>query len=327
MDANVHLVIVDNGSDDGTLAVAERIRDTSMPGTVRIVEEAERGYVPPRHTGTIQAELLAREGSWPDVLVLQADADTVYTGEYVRQLQEAANATGPNAFLEGRAEFPVAFQTAHPDLVSLIIELDERVSAWLRVPASGDLVCTDSVCAYRLSDYRAWGGHLREYARGGEEIHAETTRLYMRSLTRGARKVAVPDALAYPSARKIESRPGEEIATAGFPRGTAWREAWRLRHPHDPGIGGGALAAPGRAELTEAVRLRELHLAALFGVLPLHVFRALGRDGAPGCDERLRSAAGRIPQRDAADLFRRPGVFVEDVLALVDDRDSPLWAM
>ena len=48
---NLHLILVDNGSDDDTLAVMEHVKERSPPGSVQIVREMERGYVPARHTG------------------------------------------------------------------------------------------------------------------------------------------------------------------------------------------------------------------------------------------------------------------------------------
>jgi glycosyltransferase involved in cell wall biosynthesis len=319
-DSSLYLVIVDNDSTDSTFDIAEAIRNTSMPNSVYVVREAERGYVPPRHTGVAHAGVMAQAAGWSDVVILQADADTTYDGEYVGKIRESAAEAGENAFLVGTAEFPEEFRSGSPDYVSHSSEVDTRVLTRLGVPESDDLICTDAVCAYRLSDYLTWGGHLREYSREGDEIHAETTRLYMRSLSRGSRKVLVPGALAYPSARKTVRRPGEEFATAGFPREASWRQAWRVRYSDDIGTEGIPLDELSRADLEEIIRTRERHLIALFGVLPLHVFRSLGRDAAPGCDAQVRAVAEALPRRGADDLYRSPGLFIEDVLRWVDER-------
>lgn len=323
-DSSVHLIIVDNGSTDRTLEVAEFIAAHSSPGSVCVAQESERGYVPPRHTGSQRAGQLAEAAGWSDILIVQADADTAYAAGYVESLRAVAAAAGSNALLEGTAEFPAGFGTEFFSYVSLCARMDERVLSRLVVPPSSDLICTDMVCAFRLSDYVAWGGHLREYTRKGDEIHAETTRLYMRSLARGSRKVIVRDALAYPSARKAVQRPWEEFATAGFPREASWREAWRARHPDKAGVEDLPLAGLDEAELEHVTRVRERHLIALFGVLPLHVFRALGRDPTSGYDARLRRITDELPTRDGEALYRSPGVFIEDVLDLVDDPRSPL---
>ncbi|HEX2095150.1 MAG TPA: glycosyltransferase [Longimicrobiaceae bacterium] len=324
-DSDIHLIIVDNGSTDRTLEIAEFIAAHSAPGSVHVVQESERGYVPPRHTGTQRAGDLVEAAGWSDILIVQADADTTYTEGYVQKMRAAAAAARSNALLEGTAEFPAGFGAEFLNYISLCAQVDECVLSRLGVPPSSDLICTDTVCAYRLSDYVAWGGHLREYTRKGDEIHAETTRLYLRSLTLGSHKVIVRDALAYPSARKVVRRPGEEFATAGFPREASWREAWRARHPDRVGLEDLPLAGLHGAELEHATHVRERHLVALFGVLPLHVFRVLGRDPAPGCDARLRTVAAELPARDMESLYRRPGVFIEDVLALVDAPRFPLF--
>lgn len=317
---DVYLVIVDNDSHDRTLAVAEAVREASALGSVRIVRELESGYVPPRRTGVSHAAAVAAKAGWSDTLIIQADADTTYSKGYVRCMRAASKA-GRGAFLEGTAEFPVAFRHQFPDYVALAAEVDARVHAELRVPAASELLCTDSVCAYRLSDYETWGGHLREYAGHGEEILAETTRLYMRSLVEGSRKITVLDALAHPSARKAEQRPGEEFATAGFPRGAEWRTRWRRRYPKGAGAAGVPLARLDPHELDEAIQMRTRHFVALFGLLPIHTFRALGRDAATGCHPLLRAAADALPRRDAQDLKAGPGAFIEDVLAVADDSD------
>jgi glycosyltransferase involved in cell wall biosynthesis len=100
----VHLIIVDNGSTDRTLEIVEFIDAHSMPGSVCVVEESERGFVPPRHTGTQRARYLAEAAGWSDVLIVQTDADTAYTEGYVGRLRAAAAAAGRNALLEGTAE-------------------------------------------------------------------------------------------------------------------------------------------------------------------------------------------------------------------------------
>lgn len=322
--AGVHLIIVDNGSTDRTLAIAESIRSCSLPGSVCVVQESDRGYVPPRCTGTERARQLADVAGWLDVLIVQADADTTYAEGYVGRLRAAAAEAGRHALLEGTAQFPPEFFAEFPTYVSLCAEVDGRVFSRLGMPPSSELICTDAVCAYRLSDYLAWGGHLREYTARDEEIHAETMRLYMRSLARGSRKVTVQDAIAYPSARKVIRCPDEDFATAGFPREASWREKWRTQHPNRAGAEYLLLGEPAGPELEHAIRIRERHLVALFGVLPLHVFRALGHDLASEWDARLQAVAAELPARDAETLFHRPGVFIEDVLGLMDGSKSQL---
>jgi glycosyltransferase involved in cell wall biosynthesis len=317
------LFIVDNGSADETLAAAREIRDTSLPDTVLLATEPERGYVPPRHTGNMLAKGFAEaNGLNPsEVLILQADADTLYGEGYIEEMRRAAAAAGPNMLLEAAAEHPPGFKNSFPDYIRRLAETDERVLSRLKLSDADDLICTDAVCAYRLGDYFVWGGHLREYRDDGEEIHAETTRLRIRSLARQAGKMRVEHAVAHPSERKTLLRPAEEFATAGFPRDAAWRAAWE-RHYLGPQTVWEFGAAHDRA-VAEAIRLRERHLLALFGLLPLHVARAL-ESPLPLADLALREIAASLPARDAGALTHRPGLFITDVLNVVDNAGAVL---
>lgn len=321
------LFIVDNGSTDNTVSVAGEIQDASLPGTVIIGREEERGYVPPRHRGNGFARSFAEAHGIHSgqVLVLQADADTLYGQDYIEQMRLAAQAAGANTLLEARAEFPAGFQNSFPEYVALLAETDNRFFRTINFRAADDLVCTDAVCGYRLSDYLAWGGHIREYRGDGEEIHAETTRLRIRSVAHGAGKVLVEDAVALPSERKTLLHPAEEFATAGFPRESAWRAAWRRKYTGlDTAEAFGT--AHNHPEVVEAVRLRERHLAALFGLLPLHAARALGAPPA-AADPRLLEIVASLPARDANTLLHRPGQLLVDVLDTVDHRGAALDAL
>ena len=94
--------------------------------------------------------------------------------------------------------------------------------------------------------------------------------------------------------------------------------------PLEVDISSVSLIEPGNPHFEEAVRVRERHLLALFGILPLHIFRALGRHPAGLDDSPLRHVAAELPARDREALFRRPGVFIQDVLALVDNSERLL---
>lgn len=321
------LFVIDNGSTDDSIRVAHEIRNASVAGTVFVSGEEERGYVPPRHTGNRLAKSFAVDnGVHPaEILILQADADTVYVDGYIEKMRSAAEAAGPNTLLEGRAEFPPGFQNSFPEYVALLMETDDRFFRTVEFVAADDLVCTDAVCGYRLSDYLAWGGHIREYGEDGEEFHAETTRLRIRSVAHGARKILVEHAVALPSERKTLLRPAEEFATAGFPRESGWRAAWRRQYT-GPDSAEAFGAARDHPEVVEAIRLRERHLAALFGLLPLHAARALGAPSVTA-DPRLLEIAASLPARDANTLLHRPGRLLADVLDVVDHRGGVLDAL
>ncbi len=90
------LFIIDNGSTDGTLEVAREIQHRSGRNSVFIAQEPERGYVPPRHTGNMIVKSLAEQRGLDlsDVLVLQADADTLYAEGYVDRMSNASASSG-----------------------------------------------------------------------------------------------------------------------------------------------------------------------------------------------------------------------------------------
>ena len=233
------LVLVDNGSTDRTVAVMERIQDRSLAGQVHILHESERGYVPPRHRGVLFARDAARARRVGEerVLIVQADADTAYGPLYVDTHTATAAGLGLGVLLEGLRESPPDFARAHPGFMVLCRRTDAVIAAAFVAPEI-DVIVDDKACAFALADYFAWGGLSREYTSAGEEVYAETSRLYMRGRLRGARRVAVPEAIAYPSRRKLYGDPVGYFATAGFPgkpagiailtKRTTARAAWTL---------------------------------------------------------------------------------------------------
>lgn len=321
------LVIVDNGSTDGSLSIARRIQQQSAPKTVVVAQEAQRGFVPPRVTGGLLAADIAETNHLPgrQTLVLQADADTTYCDGYVTAMRRAAASTGPHTLLEGIAEFSPGVQERLGPYLRLVAETDERVLASIDLPPQKDLICTDAVSAYLLEDYWAWGGHQREYA-GDEEILAETTRLRIRSLPHGGNKQRVQDALAFPSERKAVRLPAEEFATAGFPRGQRWRSAWR-RGYLGPATAEEFGAARDHPEVRRAIHVRKRHLLALFGLLPLHAARALGESSLQYASVGLRNLAASLPSRGFTVVAREPGLLIIDILGVVDHRPHELDAL
>ncbi|QQD71574.1 glycosyltransferase family 2 protein [Acidithiobacillus ferrivorans] len=80
------LVLVDNGSSDGTAKLMLAIQRASPPGHVLITQEHRRGYVAARRAGMAKVIDVAQRDQVPeeDVLILQADADTIYLPDYLR---------------------------------------------------------------------------------------------------------------------------------------------------------------------------------------------------------------------------------------------------
>lgn len=320
------LILVDNNSTDATAALAHSILATSLPGTVIIGYEPEQGYVPPRHRGNLLARELAESRHWPleNVLLLQADADTYYTTGYSTFMRVAALASGPDRLLEASAAHWPAFQAAHPFYTALCDEADNRFVRLFPPKLSDEIVVDDKIAGYRLSDYFRWGGHQREFTADGEEIHAETTRLYIRARAMGALKIAVPQAVVWHSERKILAEPALHMATAGFPREASWNQQWAAAT--DAWELGRLETRHCELNVVPVLRARELHLLGLLSILPLHVSRALGQ----GPDGRLAEFAAFclhwLPRRTVADMRLHPGLFLTDIFALIHEHGDALLA-
>lgn len=264
------LVLVDNGSVDGTRDALTRIGRTSRRDAVVVVDEAERGYVPPRSAGVEAAARVAQaQGILPsELLILQGDADTIYHEGYVRAFRSAAEDRRP-ALFEGLTHPPHRFLEGHPGYQHLADAVDEEMRPFL-VDDALDVMVDDKVCGYSLAGYRVWGGHRREYRSDGREIHAETSRLFLRGKAAGAVHVRVPHAEATPSRRKILRNPIRHFATGGFPRDEAWWRSWSRGYSGPRGLPEFE-REDARKRLVAAVAMRKAHLLALMSALPLMV--------------------------------------------------------
>ena len=310
---NTLLILVDNGSTDRTWDVALAIKAASPAGIVRLAEEPEQGYVPPRASGCVCAYEAAKALGWAEstVLIVQGDADTEYSRGYIDHLRTASISEGEGVIIDARVEWPKDRSTNYRGYTSLCDRIDHSFSQGCS--SHLDLIVDDKACAYRLSDFRAWGGLLREFGRDAAEIHAETTRMFMRGLTFGARRALCPEAIAWHSMRRIESEPVTSFVTAGFPRGKRFNAAWHKCYPESAALDcAGGVPSPALSLLISA---RRAHLWGLFVVLPTHVARALGI-GEHGSTK----ATDGVPPRSAEELRSSPGAFLEDVLLCIDER-------
>ena len=315
---DTHLVIVDNGSTDGTLPVLDRLRRRD-PRHVHVRFEPKRGYVPPRHHGVAAA---ARIGAAAGVaaeqtLILQADSDTEYRVGYVSAMVEAAGDRA-GMMLEGATRRPAAFEADHPKFVEAERLVDAALEH-LEVPDELDVVVDDKVCGYRLSDYIKWGGLFEEQTPSGDSIHAETTRLFIRArLLHGAIKVRVNPAGAIPSRRRLLDETRLQFATIGFPREKSWSAARpNLLEPVDVDVFALAIL---RGDEREAAWLRSAHLVSLFRFLPALVMRTETPEAPLFGAADVAAMLDREPRRTREEVAARPGIAIADAFRLIDQR-------
>ncbi|MBL9080862.1 MAG: glycosyltransferase [Planctomycetales bacterium] len=308
------LVLVDNGSEDRTIEVAESIQQSCPGGCVIITTESERGYVPPRRSGNRLAIATAcdRGIGRDNLLIIQADADTLYEDGYLNEIRLAAERHGPGVMIDAVIEYDKDFIVRRADYVSLCNEVDEQFGLILP-DQSQDVIVDDKACAYWASDYELWGGHQREYTSFGDEIHAESARLYIRGLTYGASRYLCESAIARHSNRRTVADPAFAFATAGFPREMRFRCRWEDVYDGVNDIAEFAKVV-NRPSIQLAIRCRRAHTEGLFIMLTAHVSRALNPKGA----DTWTGSLGSLPMRNVEIARGTPGVLIEDVLTEVD---------
>lgn len=317
-DEDVHLILVDNGSTDGTLALMKAIAASSRPGTVHVVSEPERGFVPPRRRGVVLAAEMADGRRIPAdrLLILQADADTVYWPDYARWMWDRLEGRR-GLLLEGALRRSEDFDAEHAEYRALERLVDEGLECDA-VEDADDVVVDDKACGYLLADYISWGGHFREYDAGGSEIHAETTRLFIGAhLRHGVEKLRVNPAQATASRRRIVEDPALHFATKGFPREAAWIARWRERHPTRRSVDEFA-SNPDDPEVGEACFYRRAHEIALFELLPWLVARASGSGRHGDAGERVEQLLSLLPDFSVNELAASPARAITAVLDLIE---------
>lgn len=307
------LVLVDNGSTDGTSSVMRRVRDASPAGQVLLVQEPRRGYVSARRAGMAAVLERTRLDQVPlaSTLVVQADADTVYLPGYVDALVTACSGQR-GLLLEGCALTSREFNTQFHEFTALCREVDVPMERWFAAETE-QVVIDDKVCAFLLADYCDWGEHQEDLGPDGQPIHAETTRLFMRARAKGrVWRVQVEAAQALPSRRKLLTQAPGYFASSGFPRDAAWMSAWGQ---HDPASA--FLVSPRtRASLDRLIRSRQRHQLALFALLP-----ALFCLGAREVPAAFLALATQL--REAA-AGQSSGWLLGRLLALADEEEGAL---
>lgn len=310
--SEINLVLVDNASTDGTAEVMAQIREASRPSNVFIVSEPTRGYVSARHAGANQVMEVVRQCSLSAeaTLVLQADADTIYLPGYINAMR-ASCSRRPGEMLEGSAITGRLFSEKFREFDTLCRSVDYGIEFFF-AQDDAQVVVDDKVCGYLLSDYLDWGGHKNEFDHSGQEIFAETTRMFMRGKKTGlVRKIKVDAASAIPSRRKLRTQALAYFASAGFPRNAEWVNSWGSLSK----LSSDFLVSPYTCPSLElAIKSRQRHLIAFFSLLP-----EISQKNAVN-DPTIAAIASRL-RAQAAD---NPGQILGTLLELADEQDGVL---
>ena len=314
------LILVDNGSTDGTLDVCRTLQG-ELGELVVIVQESVRGHVPARHRGNLEAARIAAGDGIPpgQAVIIQADADTEYSPGYVDRVRAAyCGAPVVGRFVQAITLPPSDLLDTYPGVFAVMDVVDRSVVARFGLQEY-DFVVDDKACAYGLDDYFTYGGHRREFFDDGTEILAETTRLMIASQALGLKNVEISEATVVHSQRRLFDHAAEHLATAGFPY-TASKAFPGVRPVTLEKLESMALA--GGSEIVESIAaMRAAHLVALMVLLPAQVIRAC--TGELPTDSYVRRILQDIPVRSIDEVAATPGRLLADVLDLAWDTGPP----
>lgn len=264
------LIIVDNGSADRTLQIAQGIQRNSPANSVLLVSEPEKGFVPARMRGANevvkQAKLLGLQLS--RTILLQVDADAQYSPDYVSGFVAEASRLGEGHLFEAESVLPECLTPSEHDLMRLLHETDSKYldSLDLKV-ATADCVVDDKMVGFILSDWVAFGGIVRDWVNGKEMVYCGTSRFWLRLLAKGFTRVLVENSRCAHSVRKMSEGADIFAATGGWPRGSNWKHRWRQRFP-EPLSASDFIAAQGTLVYEATLECRQAHLEAMFRCTP-----------------------------------------------------------
>ncbi len=188
--ADIEVIVVDNGSTDGSRAVAESF-GTPGPKTVRVIDEPRRGAAHARNSGTMSAR-----GEYLAFL----DADDLWApGKLARQIHE----------LEARQDLEMVFTHGENFLSPELTETERREVRF--ATGVGPLILPSAMLARRESFLRA--GPLPDLREG------EFIAWYGRALSQGIRSGVIPEALVrrrvhLTNSTRLQANPGDLLKAA-----------------------------------------------------------------------------------------------------------------
>ena len=272
LSATVHLVLVDNGSDDDTPQMISQIKNENRENRVLVGHEIQRGFVPARRSGVDVVKDFAIKNGICDTncLILQADADADYSPGYIEKFSNLATTLGEGHLFEAES-IPHACMSDHEtELIRRLMKFDAEFIPEEQFGA--DCIVDDKMVGYLLSDWERVGGLQRDWVSGKEFIFCGTSRMWIQMLSHGFNRILVDGATCAHSMRKISEGADIFAATGGWPRGQIWKAKWRSRHPI--AVSPNQLLSPQWESIYEVVlENRKQHLDAMFNFLPALVSR------------------------------------------------------
>lgn len=309
------LILVNNNSSDGSDHIATQLKERFKNQPIYVFSQHVQGIVSTRIAGNRYVREICSEMKIPEplTLIIQADADTIYSPNYINAMRAEADHKGPNTLIEAETRYPETFNFENSDFLKACLKIDQNCEKYFS-NSHNDLIVDDKAVGYRLEDYYKWGGHQVVFNHSGDELLAETTRLFMKAKTIGATRVKTTSAFTFHSVRKIRSEPTLIFATAGYPREASWvREFYKKN--------GTSLFDPDSKN--SIADLRSLHLLGLFTILPSHFLKASGLQTEKNPVVTL--AIRYLPERRIHEIWdKKIHLLIEDVFGLIEDKKEEL---
>lgn len=265
--ATVHLVLVDNGSEDNTPQIINQIKNENTVNRVLVAHENQRGFVPARRRGVdVARDFAIKNGICKErCLIMQVDADADYSPGYLKKFSDLATNIGEGYLFEAESIPHVCMSHNETELMRRMMKFDSEFMP--SEPAGADCIVDDKMVGYLLSDWERVGGLQRDWVSGKEFVFCGTTRMWIRMLSHSFKRILVDGATCGHSLRKISEGADIFFATGGWPRGQIWKTQWRSRYPIVASTSQ-LLSSKGEAIYESVLESRKQHLDAMFKFLP-----------------------------------------------------------
>ncbi|RQO74419.1 hypothetical protein DBR43_03220 [Pedobacter sp. KBW06] len=308
---DISLVLVNNNSSDASEYIAAQFKERFNNQSIYIFNQPTQGIVPTRIAGNQHVREICYDRKIHEslALIIQADADTIYSQNYINSMRIGADQAGLNTLIEADTRYPDTFINEDFGFLKACLEIDQACEKYF-CDEHIDLIVDDKAVAYRLKDYYMWGGHQVVFNDSGDELLAETTRLFMKAKTFGAIRLKTTAAFVIHSVRNIHTERELVFATAGYPREAGWvKEFYRNNDTLNFDQDNRGLI----------VDLRILHLLGLFTILPAHFLNANGLETEKNAV--IVHAMEYLPKRNIHEIRdKKIHLLIEDVFGVLNEK-------